>query len=188
VLRIGTIDVHLNGAVRQARREERWNGQNSELLRVNRFEPLSAWHCAKRSFALALIVSCQLYEPPAHLLCARKIKSTKTCRATRPAKASKFRQNPARPSILPPAYHRLTFPEGVFGVAHATGGNGVQSARSRNSFAMATGGGLVVAASRHLSLRLGEVHYLLTDFREVPGVDRKVQDSVFRPGFNSGSD
>ena len=40
------------------------------------------------------------------------------------------------------------------------------------------GGGLDIDANKHLSLRLGEVDYLLTDFREVPVADRKVENNL----------
>jgi len=43
---------------------------------------------------------------------------------------------------------------------------------------MATGGGLDISATKHMSLRLGEVDYLLADFREVPTAGRKVQDNL----------
>jgi len=35
-----------------------------------------------------------------------------------------------------------------------------------------------IAATKHMSLRLGEVDYLLTDFRELPTAARKVQDNL----------
>ena len=83
------------------------------------------------------------------------------------------------PRVYLPSYRRVTpFAEGLFGVAHATGGTGFSVPGSRNSFAMATGGGLDIAATKHMSLRLGEVDYLLTDFREVPTAGRKVQDNL----------
>ncbi len=78
-----------------------------------------------------------------------------------------------------PSYRRITpFAEGLFGVAHATDGTGFSVPGSRNSFAMATGGGLDISATKHMSLRLGEVDYLLADFREVPTAGRKVQDNL----------
>jgi hypothetical protein len=40
---------------------------------------------------------------------------------------------------------------------------------SNPSFAMAPGGGLDVAATKHVSLRLGEVDYLMTNFLGRPG-------------------
>ncbi len=47
------------------------------------------------------------------------------------------------PRVYLPSYRRITpFAEGFFGVAHATGGTGFSVPGSRNSFAMATGGGL----------------------------------------------
>ena len=83
------------------------------------------------------------------------------------------------PRVYLPSYRRVTpFAESLFGVAHATGGTGFSVPGSRNSFAMATGGGLDIAATKHMSLRLGEVDYLLTDFREVPTAGRKVQDNL----------
>jgi len=51
------------------------------------------------------------------------------------------------PRVYLPSYRRATpFAEGLFDVAHATGGTGFCVPGSRNSFAMATGGGLDVAA------------------------------------------
>src|SRR5438034_4657165 len=85
------------------------------------------------------------------------------------------------PRVYLPSYRRVTpFAEGLFGVAHATGGTGFSVPGSRNSFAMATGGGLVIAATKHMSLRLGEVNYLLTDFLEVRTQGRKVKIIVNR--------
>ena len=43
---------------------------------------------------------------------------------------------------------------------------------------MAPGAGLDIAATKHLSLRLGEVDYLMTNFHEIPGVGRQVQNSL----------
>jgi hypothetical protein len=83
------------------------------------------------------------------------------------------------PRIYRPGYHRVTpFVEGLFGAAHTTGGTGFSIPTSRNSFAMGTGRGLDLAATNHLSVRLGEVDYLLTDFREIPGADRTVENNL----------
>jgi len=83
------------------------------------------------------------------------------------------------PRVYLPTYRRATpFADSLFGLAHTTGGAGFSLPGSRNSFAMAPGGGLDVAASKHLSLRLGEVNYLMTNFRELPGVGRQVQNNV----------
>lgn len=83
------------------------------------------------------------------------------------------------PRVYFPSFRRVTpFAEGLFGLAHTTGGTGFSLPGSRNSFAMAPGGGLDVAATRHVSLRLGELDYLMTNFREVPGVGRQVQNNL----------
>jgi hypothetical protein len=44
---------------------------------------------------------------------------------------------------------------------------------------MAPGGGsLDVAATKHVSLRLGEIDYLMTNFGELPGVGRQVRNNL----------
>ena len=92
------------------------------------------------------------------------------------------------PRVYLPTYRRATpFAESLFGLAHTTGGAGFSLPGSRNSFAMAPGGGLDVAASKHLSLRLGEVNYLMTNFRELPGVGRQVQNNVRVTGRGGSS-
>jgi opacity protein-like surface antigen len=83
------------------------------------------------------------------------------------------------PRLYAPSYHRITpFAEGLFGLAHTTGGAAFSLPGARNTFAMAPGAGLDIAATKHLSLRLGEVDYLMTNFREVPGVGRQVQNNL----------
>jgi opacity protein-like surface antigen len=83
------------------------------------------------------------------------------------------------PRVYRPGYHRVTpFAEALFGAAHTTGGTGFSIPGSRNSFAMAPGGGLDIAATKHVSVRLGEVDYLLTDFREIQGADRRVENNL----------
>jgi len=83
------------------------------------------------------------------------------------------------PRFYAPLYHRITpFAEGLFGLAHTTGGMAFSIPGSRSSFAMAPGGGLDIAATKHLSVRLGEVDYLMTNFREVPGIGRQVQNNL----------
>jgi len=83
------------------------------------------------------------------------------------------------PRLWAPSYHRITpFAEGLFGLAHTTGGTAFSLPSSRNSFAMAPGAGLDIAATKHLSLRLGEVDYLMTNFHGIPGVGRQVQNSL----------
>jgi hypothetical protein len=83
------------------------------------------------------------------------------------------------PRLSLPSFRRVTpFAEGLFGLAHTTSGTGFGVPGSRNSFAMAPGGGLDVAATKHVSLRLGELDYLMTTFREVPGMGRQVQNDL----------
>lgn len=83
------------------------------------------------------------------------------------------------PRVYFPTYHRVKpFAEGLFGLAHATSGTGFSIPGSRDSFAMAPGGGLDIAATRRVSLRLGEVDYLMTTFHEVPGMGRQVQNNL----------
>jgi len=43
---------------------------------------------------------------------------------------------------------------------------------------MAPGAGLDIAATKHLSLRLGEVDYLMTNFHAIPGAGRPVQNNL----------
>jgi opacity protein-like surface antigen len=83
------------------------------------------------------------------------------------------------PRVYAPSFRRVTpFAEGLFGLAHTNGGTAFSLPASRNSFTMAPGAGLDIAATKHLSLRLGEVDYLMTNFREVPGVGRQVQNNL----------
>src|SRR5215831_6573771 len=73
--------------------------------------------------------------------------------------------------------HFTPFVQGLFGAAHSNGpGFGLPG--TRNSFAMATGGGVDVPLTGHWSLRFGPVDYLLTDFPEFPGSGRKVQNNL----------
>ena len=81
-------------------------------------------------------------------------------------------------SLLAELRRVTPFAAGFFGLAHATDGTGFSLPGSRNSFAMAPGGGLDIAATKHVSLRLSEVDYLMTNFREVLGVGRQVQNNL----------
>ena len=67
------------------------------------------------------------------------------------------------------------FAQELFGGAHSSSaGFGISG--SRNSFAMALGGGVDVPFRGHWSVRLGPVDYLITDFNEVGG--RKLQNNL----------
>lgn len=71
----------------------------------------------------------------------------------------------------------MPFAQDLFGVAHSGGGSlGVPG--SRNSFAMAVGGGVDVPLRGRLSLRFGPVDYLLTQFPETPTAGRKAQNNL----------
>jgi outer membrane protein with beta-barrel domain len=73
--------------------------------------------------------------------------------------------------------HFTPFVQGLFGGAHSNGaGFGIPG--TRDSFAMAAGGGVDIPFKSHVSLRLGPVDYLLTDFPEVPGGGRKAQNNM----------
>lgn len=73
--------------------------------------------------------------------------------------------------------HFTPFVQGLFGAAHSNGASfGIPG--TRNSFAMATGGGVDIPFRGHWSIRLGPVDYLLTDFPEMPFGGRKVQDNL----------
>jgi len=75
-------------------------------------------------------------------------------------------------------FGRITpFAQELFGGAHSNGtGFGIPG--SRNSFAMALGGGLDVPFKGHMSVRLGPVDYLMTDFAETAGGGRKLQNNL----------
>ena len=69
------------------------------------------------------------------------------------------------------------FAQDLFGMAHSGGGSlGVPG--SRNSFAMAVGGGVDVPFRGRLSLRFGPVDYLLTQFPETRTAGRKAQNNL----------
>ena len=73
-------------------------------------------------------------------------------------------------------YRRFTpFAQELLGVAH--NGTGAFSATTRNSFAMALGGGVDVPFRDHISLRFGPVDYLWTQFPEV-GTSRRSQNNL----------
>ena len=82
------------------------------------------------------------------------------------------------PQVYLHGHGRFTpFVQGLVGGAHSNGtAFGVPG--SRNSFAMALGGGLDVPFRKHVSLRLGPVDYLLTDFRETAPGSQKVQNNL----------
>lgn len=76
-------------------------------------------------------------------------------------------------------YGRFTpFVHQLFGAAHSSGtAFGIPS--SRNSFAMAVGGGVDVPFRNHFSVRLGPVDYLLTEFPETTAAaGRKTQNNL----------
>jgi len=76
-------------------------------------------------------------------------------------------------------FRRFTpFAQELFGAAHS-GGTGFGIPGSRNSFAMALGGGVDVPFKNHLSVRLGPVDYLLTEFPETTAAaGRKTQNNL----------
>jgi len=64
-------------------------------------------------------------------------------------------------------FHATPFGEFLLGGSHASGSLAPRSASlpgSSNAFAMRTGGGLNLPLTRHISLRLTQVDYLMTDF------------------------
>ena len=67
------------------------------------------------------------------------------------------------------SYHRsnlLTpYAQVLFGGARA--GSGALGAGSENAFAMTVGGGVDVHPSKHIGVRLGQVEYLMSRFREI---------------------
>jgi outer membrane immunogenic protein len=72
----------------------------------------------------------------------------------------------------------MPFAQELFGGAHSSStGFGIPG--SRNSFAMALGGGVDMPLKGHLSVRLGPVDYLMTNFSEpVAGGGRKLQNNL----------
>ncbi|HVN07370.1 MAG TPA: outer membrane beta-barrel protein [Patescibacteria group bacterium] len=78
---------------------------------------------------------------------------------------------------LPGTSHLKPFAQVLVGLAHTTGSTGFAGAGTNNAFGMAVGGGLDVPATRHFGIRLVEVDYLPTWFRENPGGDRLVQNN-----------
>jgi outer membrane immunogenic protein len=77
-------------------------------------------------------------------------------------------------------FHRFSrftpFVQELFGGAHSNGaGFGVPG--TRNSFAMAAGGGVDIPFRKHASIRLGPVDYLLTEFPETSAA-RKAQNNL----------
>ena len=79
---------------------------------------------------------------------------------------------------LPGTSHFKPFGQVLFGVAHATGSTGFAGAGTSNAFAMAVGGGVDVPFTHHVGVRLLEVDYLPTWFREIPGGNRLVQSNL----------
>jgi len=79
------------------------------------------------------------------------------------------------------SYHRdsriTPFGQGLFGVAHIGGSNGLAFSNSSNSFAMTVGGGVDVKVSRRFSVRPAQVDYLLTRFDEF-GTARQSQNNL----------
>jgi len=73
--------------------------------------------------------------------------------------------------------HFTPFLQGLFGAAHSAGA-GFGTPGTRTSFALATGGGIDIPYSKHVSIRFGPVDYLLTNFPETPGAGRRVQDNL----------
>jgi opacity protein-like surface antigen len=76
-------------------------------------------------------------------------------------------------------FSRFTpFAQELFGGAHSSSSAfGIPG--SRNSFAMALGGGVDVPFKGHMSVRLGPVDYLMTDFAEPSGSgSRKLQNNL----------
>ena len=73
--------------------------------------------------------------------------------------------------------HFTPFAQALFGGAHIANGGVFGASVSRNTFAMALGGGLDVNATRHFAIRLGEVDYLMTRFEESPG-NRVTQNNL----------
>lgn len=70
-------------------------------------------------------------------------------------------------------YSRFTpFVQDLFGVAHTN-----TFGATRNSFAMAVGGGVDVPFRGHFSLRFGPVDYLLSEFPETPN-GRRAQNNL----------
>ena len=68
--------------------------------------------------------------------------------------------------------HFMPFVQDLFGVAHTN-----TFGATHNSFAMAVGGGVDVPFRGHLSLRLGPVDYLLSEFPEA-GIGRMSQNNL----------
>ena len=79
---------------------------------------------------------------------------------------------------LPGTPHLKPFAQTLFGAAHATGTTAFAGAGTRNSFAMAVGGGLDVPMTHHWGVRAFEVDYLPTWFRENPAGGRVVQNNL----------
>jgi outer membrane immunogenic protein len=75
-------------------------------------------------------------------------------------------------------FSRFTpFAQELFGAAHSNStGFGVPG--TRNSFAMALGGGVDVPFRGHWSVRLGPVDYLMTQFPETGAGGRKTQNNL----------
>ncbi len=78
-------------------------------------------------------------------------------------------------------YHYTPFVQALFGGVHSTG-SALGISDHSNAFAMAVGGGLDVSPWGHLGIRVGQVDYLLTRFREGAG-DQKIQNNL---RFSSG--
>jgi opacity protein-like surface antigen len=92
----------------------------------------------------------------------------------------------AGPQVYTRNFGRVTpFAHILFGGAHSTG-SALGLSGSRNSFAMAPGGGLDFRLTKHMSLRAGPVEYLFTNFKEITGggqpgptrMDRQVQNNL----------
>ena len=67
------------------------------------------------------------------------------------------------------------FAQVLFGGTHA--GSGTLQSGSENAFAMSFGGGLDVHPSKHIGVRLGQVEYLMSRFRETSN-NRLTQNNV----------
>jgi opacity protein-like surface antigen len=81
------------------------------------------------------------------------------------------------------SYHRFgrvtPFGEVLFGVAHdVTGANGLNTANSRNAFAMTVGGGVDYRVSSRFSIRPLKVDYLLTRFNEFNNPSARSQNNL----------
>jgi opacity protein-like surface antigen len=73
-------------------------------------------------------------------------------------------------------HERVTpFAQALFGGAHAS--SSALGTGSSNAFAMTLGGGVDVKASEHVAIRLGQVEYLMTRFKET-SASRQTQNNL----------